>query len=275
MENIINLLINILKKKAIEENVNSNSKSSNDDFLIKPKYTYIVAYLKQVEKNLYKYGSKTQHRSEDKKINSLKQLNCNDLIDLRLFYRSLNFYIYTMFNFNTSSVDHNKVNKTQKIANLAAELKYYDISVVCMVINLILDTNIQPENMHKLVRTYIETKLKENDTKSYKKVGNISDLEDFNKTTAKDQELKIDKRMNSAYLMVTLKTLTKSIQYFCEHTLFEDIEQTLYGHNNKTGIPNILLGANDHPKKSLYNFKSLKNLFAKSLAKHYQAKKAA
>ncbi len=246
---------------------------SNDDFFIKLEYTYIEAYLNHVEQNLYKFGSRTKHMFQLEKHNSLQQLNCNNLIDLKLFYRSLNFCIYEMFNFDIFFVNQ-KLDKTQRIANLSSELTYYDISAVCLVMNSILNTNIQPDNIHKLVKSYIENKLKENDAKAYKKLRNIFNLEDFNKTTAKDQELKIDKKMNSTHQMITLKTLTKSIQYFCEHLFYEDIGKVLYGYNPKTGIFNILMDDFDNPKKSLCNFKSMKVLFAKSLATHYPVKKA-
>lgn len=61
---------------------NMNLNPSNDDFFIKREYDHIETYLKQVEKNLYKYGSKNQYIFQQEKHNSLKQLSSNDLIDL-------------------------------------------------------------------------------------------------------------------------------------------------------------------------------------------------
>ncbi|RTK98551.1 MAG: hypothetical protein EKK57_11475 [Proteobacteria bacterium] len=274
MNQLLSNIFNILQKKVIVENVKTNLTSINDEQINNQKYAHIDAYLKHVEKNLYKFGEKTKLNFEVKKKSLLEQLHNNNLIDLRLFYRSLNFYIYKLYK-NETLFKTCKVNKVQKIANLSTELTYYDILSISMVINSVLDTNISPKTIYKLVQVYINNKLVENNTRAYKKVKNISNLSDFNKTTAKDQELKIDKRMYISQQKITLKIITKSIQYFCEHILSKEIELTLFGHNKTTGILNIFINKADSYKHYTYDYITIKNLFEQSLADNYKTSKTA
>lgn len=136
-------------------------------------------------------------------------------IHMKMFYRSIQFAIY--HEINTLMLNQQKLDKTQKIANLPKEINYFETCEISKILSKKLGIDFCPSGLFKLTEMYLSHKRLENISK-YRK--NVSKLDTFkiNKSQAKDHELILDTRLVSEE-KISLKILHLSIQYLCEHIL--------------------------------------------------------
>lgn len=209
---------------------------------------------------------KTQWKKCNTTLNNIIDDNLNQYlmllegnIHIKLFYRSIQFAIY--HEINTTLIKQNKLVKPQKIANLTQEISYFDIFELSKTLSQKLGIVINPVGVIKLTEIYLECKSDETKEAAKMKLQNLN-INDFNKATAKGQEISFDYRMNLD-CCISLKILHLAIQYLCVHWLEPQILELneLIDFN----IAKVHLNSCSHMNRDFevsYNFESVAALFS-------------
>lgn len=208
---------------------NSNNKINLEDLL--QAYNLQNKIFGEVNKKLfceYLNFRETQWKKCNTTLNNILEDNKNQLkmlsngnIHIKMFYRTIQFAIY--HEVNTMLIKQRKLIKPQKIANLEQEISYFDIFEISEALSKKLGLDINPYGLINLIDLYISEKRDLTNEMSAKKLAYL-DISNFNKTTAKTQELQFDHRMNFD-CRVSLKILHLAIQYVCTHLLEPQILQ--------------------------------------------------
>lgn len=143
-------------------------------------------------------------------------LKSNKFIIKKYAYKTLQFHIVEMRQyFNSLNIE-----KPQKIANLPDYVNFFNIADYTKLLNQRFGCSFDNKLLSLAIDKYLSNKMAQvEDQEDFYKVGkNIFPYSDMNKTTAKFQELVLDKQYHN-YGYVSAKTLWLTFQYLIEHVI--------------------------------------------------------
>ena len=190
---------NNIVKSYLEHKIIEHNNSWTNDVLYQDPFQTLKLYAKLSELHIVNYLMDTQ-----------------GYLPKKYAYKSLQFLIVKARDyFNKVTID-----KPQKIANLPDYVNLYKIQDYTNFLNEALDTTFNSLIISLAIDSYLEYKMTENEKQEelYKNAQLNFSYDDMNKTSAKFQELVVDRQYhNLGY--VSAKTLWLTFQFFIEHVI--------------------------------------------------------